>query len=106
MSASKKLWYDLKLHLSHVMIPTLTLQSALLGFLQKMPHYELINHLLLIFKIYVYNSRQTKKVSIRGLFSAIKKICDLEIKTQEFNRSDLYYEDKWTCIIGSLSIDP
>ena len=40
---------------------------------------------------------------ISTTLSFLKNTC--KEKKKEFNRSDLYYEDKWTCISGSLFLE-
>ena len=104
-SHSKALWHALCNHFrQYLTFPTLTTQSAHLGYLNEtIANYLLLNHILLIYKIYVYNSREAKKLSLIGLLSRIEKIFYLEIKTQEYNRSDTNYENKWSCIANVLT---
>jgi hypothetical protein len=99
-SHTKTLWHGLINHFTlYLAFPTLNPQSAHLGYLdEKMPNFLLLNHILLIFKIYVYNCREIKRLSLAGLLARIENIFNLEIKTQEYNRSDTHYETKWRCI--------
>ena len=103
-SHSKALWRGLCNHFAqYLTFPTLTSQSAHLGYLdEKIANFLLLNHLLLIYKIYVYNCRDAKKIPLMGLLSRIKKTFNLELKTQEYNRSDMFYEEKWSCIATML----
>jgi hypothetical protein len=103
-SHSKTLWQGLCNHFSQLLaFPTLNSQSAHLGYLDEIPNFTLLNHILLIFKIYVYNCREAKKLSLTGLLAQIEKIFNLEIKTQEYNRSDTHYQDKWRCIANMFN---
>ena len=60
----------------------LTQQAAflgLLGFLNVDPGLLLIqNHLLLIFKIYIYNSRKSESLKIKSLLREITKVKNIE----------------------------
>ena len=104
-SHSKSLWQGLINNFSQFLtFPTLNSQSAHLGYLdEKIPNFLLLNHILLIFKIYVYNCREAKQLSLTGLLARIEKIFNLEMKTQEYNRSDTHYEIKWRCIANTFN---
>ena len=62
----------------------LTPQAAFLGFLGFLnvdPKLRLIqNHLLLIFKIYIYNSRKSESLKIKSLLPEITKVKNIEEK--------------------------
>jgi len=71
-----KVYFDDILH-----IPTLDPQSAIFGFLQVDPNFILVlNHILLIFKYYVYITRDSHKLSLTALIKALKKVYVLEKK--------------------------
>ena len=57
---TKLLWDQLKEFISNetLSFPSLTLQSAILGHIDLSDDYSLINHLIPIYKFYIYNSRQ------------------------------------------------
>ena len=60
-------------------IPTLTPQSAIFGFYEPQNKNEiLINHLLLIFKLYLYNARESNKVNFVCFKAKITNIKDIE----------------------------
>ena len=64
----------------------LTRQAAFLGFTEK--HLDdtiLQNHLLLVFKIYLYKSRSYEFVCLTSLILEMKKINSLEKKIAEAN---------------------
>ena len=59
------LWYKLKTFLkTKIDLPINTPQSAIFGFLSYENNSDIINHLLLILKYYLYNSRERKKLSL------------------------------------------
>ena len=71
------LWNQLRLYLPEkVTLPDLNPQSAIFGFTDILDHnYLLVNHLLLIFKYNLYNSRVNNTISFQDLkcvFSQIK----------------------------------
>ena len=95
---TKKLWFDLKLYLSYnIDIPDLDPQSAIFGFLQVDQELILIlNHILLLFKHYVYISRESQKLSLQALIKKIKKIYVLEKKISANNENKRKkFEKKW-----------
>ena len=52
-------------------------------------HSELINHLLLIFKFYIYSARNTKKLNFDNLMITIKKIKETEKELTSSNKLKL-----------------
>ena len=59
----------------------LTMQTAFLGFLNVNSELLLIqNYLLLIFKIYIYNSRRSESLKIKSLIWEITKVKNIEEK--------------------------
>ena len=70
------LWQQLATFLKkNLILPALTPQTALLGVWSDNANHDepIINHFLLIFKLYVYNSREKHCVSIMDLLTNIKK---------------------------------
>ena len=59
-------------------LPVNTPQSAIFGFLNYENNSDIINHLLLIFKYYLFNSREHKKLSLEVLKKEIVKIYNIE----------------------------
>ena len=83
-----------------MILPELTPQSAIFGFLESNHKNEvLINHLLLIFKMYMYHARDSNSVSIDILKAKI-----IEIKGIEENISKGYtqrykqFYKKWNIV--------
>ena len=79
---TQNLWKQLCSLCRHkLIIPNLTPQSAIFGFLESNQKSEmLIKLILLIFKLYIYNSRDSSSVNIYFLKSKITKIRDFEEK--------------------------
>ena len=102
---TRVLWVQLKsLFVNKITIPAITPQSAILGFLEKShKDYIIINHLLLIFKFYVYVSRDQHKVNFNALKNKIREIKKTE-KTLAFNDSKKLrkYDKKWKTIDNVL----
>ena len=55
-----------------------TPQNAIFGFLNYENNSDIMNHLLLIFKYYLYDSRERKKLSLEVLKKEIMKIYNIE----------------------------
>ena len=73
------LWYELKKFLkTKIDLPINTPQNAIFGFLNYENNSDIINHLLLIFKYYLFNSRERKKLSLEVLKKEIVKIYNIE----------------------------
>ena len=69
------LWHKLKKILKIKKdLPINTPQSAIFGFLNYENNSDIINHLLLIFRYYLFNSRESKKLSLEVLKKEIVKI--------------------------------
>ena len=65
--------------------------------------YLIINHLLLIYKLYVYNARDSEKMSFNILKSNIVKIETFEEKlSQSNNRRKRNFIKKWGLIKNLL----
>ena len=78
-------------------LPNLTPQSAMFGFFDINTNvYLIFNHLLLIFKFYVYKARSIKEVNFNILKRKIKKVQEME-KNKSKNNSNKYakYKKKW-----------
>ena len=77
---SKNLWRDLKTYYQpSFSLPLLRPQSATFGFFDIDPHSSLLlNHILLLYKYYIYYSRDSAKLSLVALTRSIKKISVME----------------------------
>ena len=82
----KCLWSDLvQCFQNNLILPTLTPQTAIFGFLDYTNNDSIFennkclsNHILLIFKLYVYKSREKKLLNINNLIAEIQKIKRIE----------------------------
>ena len=105
--STTQLWVDLKQALEPFFdIDDLHPQSALLGFYSE-PHQPpnlLLNHLLLIFKIYIYNSRNKHTVNLNKLIENIKRTAQLELKSSELFYNNDYYNMKWLPLTAFLNM--
>ena len=83
----KKLWNQLKPMLwNNLIFPTCTTKSAIFGFWDlNMNDHLILNPLLLIFKMYIYNARTTGYLNISHLLIYIKGITDTKKKLCENN---------------------
>ena len=73
----KQLWNHLRLFLTnHISLPILTPKTAIFGFTNGIESnvYKIINHILLIFKLHVYKSRERGTLELGKLINEIKKI--------------------------------
>ena len=82
---AQNLWNQLRLHLSEkVTLPILNPQSAIIGFTDVLDHnYILVNHILLILKYNVYNSRVNNTLSFQSPKCAISQIKYIEETVSE-----------------------
>ena len=77
---TKLLWDQLKEFISNktLFIPSLMPQSAILGHIDLLDDYLLINHLILIYIFYIYNSRNRGYLKIEHLKAIIDKTKRIE----------------------------
>ena len=90
---------------NNLILPTLTPQTALLGLFwsDNANHDELIiNHFLLIFKLYVYNSRENHHLNIMDLLTDIKEIKKIEYRLSSNSGEK---KERYIKINGTLSIE-
>ena len=87
---AKELWNDLNPFFeNHLSLCDLTPQTAFFGFTEKdLDDTILQNHLLLVFKIYLYKSRSYGFVCLKSLLLEIKKINHLEKTIAEANANN------------------
>ena len=100
------LWASLKANLSPILeLPELENKFALLGFYEVAPDkIKLVNHILLLFKIYVYQARESGFLNLNALQSKIIETGKLE-KTLAPEGSNSYhlYETKWRPLITLMT---
>ena len=95
------MWLRLKeIFQDNLTIPDLKLENSFFGFLDiEKRQYKIINHLLLIFKRYVYNARAQGRLSLNELINEICKIKNLELKICGNNKQKVRaFREKWQMI--------
>ena len=99
------LWYKLKKFLkTKIDLSINTPQSPIFGFLNYQNNSGIVNHLLLIFKYYLFNLRKRKKLSLEVLKKEIVKIYNIEKqiclndfkKTRKFRKKIGHYRSSAT----------
>ena len=82
---TKLLWDQLKDFISNetLSFPSLTPQSAIHGHINFSDDYLLINHIILIYKFYIYNSRNRGYLNIAQLKAIIDKTKKIEEKIRK-----------------------
>ena len=103
---AKAFWNDLNTFFeNHLSLYDLTPQTAFFGFTEKdLDDTILQNHLLLVFKIYLYKSRSYGFAFLKPLLLEIKKINRLEKKIAEANANKhKSYLLKWNKIHSQLT---
>ena len=79
-----QLWNHLRLSLTNdISLPILTQQTAIFRFINGIENnvYKITNHILLIFKLHVYKSRERGTLELSRLINEIKKVKLLEKKS-------------------------
>ena len=78
----RRLWLQIKVHFSHFIdLPLLTPQSAIFGFVNANKNeFLFLNFILLLFKLYVYRSRDSKKLYFSAFIRKVKHLKLLEQK--------------------------
>ena len=102
-NGSKNLWLQLKLFFGDDILHfDLSLQTALFGFTQT-NDANIQNHLLLLFKLYLYRSRCHKNIHLKSLLFEINKVKSLEKSIAESNQKKIkFYKLKWNKVEAKL----
>ena len=77
----KQLWNYLRFFLTnYISLPILTPQTVIFGFTNGIENnvYKITNHILLIFKLHIYKSREKGILKLSRLINEIKKVKVLE----------------------------
>ena len=101
----KCLWSDLVHYFQNsLVLPILTPQTAIFWFLGS-TNSDLINHIVLIFKLYVYRSREKQFIHINNLIAEIKsaKAIEKEIATSN-SKKTIAFKNKWHITNDIISI--
>ena len=80
-----------------LILPALMPQAVLLGLWSDNANQDepIINHVLLIFKLHVYNSREKHRLNIINLLTDIKEIKKTEYRLSSNNEKRKIYQNKW-----------
>ena len=91
------LWNQLRHFLSNSLnIPMLTPQRAIFGFIIEKENFLIINHLLFIVKLYIYNSRSSCKLNIEYLKAIIYETRNIELQVSKTATTrNQKYINKW-----------
>ena len=95
----KQLWSHIRLFLTcDISLPILTPQTVIFGFINRIENnvYKITNHILLIFKLHVYKSRERGTLELSRLINEIKKVKLPEKRSaQNHVRKLEQYNIKW-----------
>ena len=94
------LWRQLQEFFSTALdLPNILPQTAILGFLNDaLEHKLLLNHILLIFKNYMYKATENKNFNFNILKNYFTKLRDLESNLKDTDK----YNKRWTVISNTL----
>ena len=90
-----------------ISLPILTPQTVILGFTNGIVSnvYKITNHILLIFKLHVYKSRESSILELSRLIKEIKKVKLLEKNSAQNHVKKLeQYNIKWEKIHRTIKI--
>ena len=91
-----------------MILPALKPQTALLGLCSDDKNHEetIINYFLLVFKLYVYNSREKHCLSLLDLFTAMKEIKKTEyrLSSRSGNKRKIH-KNKWHVTHEKLAVE-
>ena len=102
---TKSLWSKIQnFFISKVYIPNLSIQSAFIGFADlHNDNYIFINHLLLIFKIYVYRNRNHNVLNITSFIQKVASVESLERFSIDHNKHKaVFHSKKWSLVLPLL----
>ena len=104
-AVSKALWLDLKnIFRDNLTLPSLDIQSAVVGFLGTTDKDNLIfNNILLMFKISLYRNRDKNSITLHNVLCNLKRREIIERSLVSLNRKKLdFHNKKWEKIIHFL----
>ena len=96
-------WSNDFFYASNLKLHNISPQAAYFGFLQKDNTNTLQNNLLLIFKLYIYKSREKRYLSLANLIINIRKVYQTEKKLLNLKRiNETSHNNKWSKIEAKL----
>ena len=101
---AKTPWEDIKnVFYPRLNIPSLDLQSAIIGFLDTSDKYNLIlNNILLMYKIALYRKRDKNNINIRNVLSNLKSRVKVEKVIVYGNKNKMEFHNKKWEIVRSI----
>ena len=95
-NVTTNVWQELTTFFSSkVCLPPLSLQSAVLGFLEDCQHHLFLNNILLMFKITVYRNRSKNIVTARNVLFNLKQRENIEKSIAFTNKKMDFHFTKW-----------
>ena len=94
---TKTLWFEIvEFFKISLKIPAMTEKNAIFGFHEVNKDLLLVNHILLIFKFYIYKARGSGTIDLFRFISHIKSIKKIEISIFSNNdKKGSFYMKKW-----------
>ena len=99
------LWSNIKGYFNdNLNIPLLTPQSAIFGFLEVDNNiFYILNHILLLFKHFIYISRDSNKLPFLKFARNLRKVYEIEKKiSQQSEKKQKLFKRKWTKIQNKI----
>ena len=98
----KELWNCLcDVFKDYVSLPNLSPQCATLGFTSNVENAILINHIVLLFKYYVYKSRKDRSINILPFINFLTRVYDTE-KALNIKKNNL--TERWAPIAAFFDL--
>ena len=100
----RSLWSKIQnFFISKAYIPNLSIQSAFIGFADlHNDNYIFINHLLLIFKIYVYRKRNHNVLNITSFIQKVASVESLERFSTDHEHRAVFHSKKSSSVLPLL----
>ena len=102
---TKRLWFQIQNFFSSIIhIPNLSVECAFVGFLNlQNDNHVFLNHLLLIFKLFVYSKRNSKILNIQSFIQEVRSTENLErFSIGESKHKANFHHKKWNQVLKLL----
>ena len=100
-----RFWNSIKYFLrDNLVIPSLSPQSAIFGLFEIDPDvFKILNHILLMFKYFVYNSRESQVLLFSKFLRNLQKVYYMEKRiSKQSKRKKIIFDKKWKKIQNKL----
>ena len=104
-SETIRFWNSIKYFLrDNLVIPSLFPQSAIFGLFEIDPDvFKILNHILLLFKYFVYNSRESEVRLFSKFLKNLQKVYSIEKRiSKQSKRKKIIFDKKWKKIQNKL----